>query len=304
MHANPFRRLRATVRENEPMANHTSFAVGGPVRYFLEPRDWDALHQVFERARDTGLPLRILGRGSNILVTDEPHPWIVVSTRRLDHLRRSGTRVEAGAGLYLPRLVRKAERWGLGGLEALAGIPGSVGGAVAMNAGGRHGRLSDHLVGATIVPPGGSPRWADAAELGLDYRYSIVPRTGLLVLSATFQLDKAPRGYLQQRRQSIVAEKNASQPAHTRNAGCVFKNPPGQNSAGWLIEHAGLKGTRVGGAAVSEKHANFIVNDGHATANDILRLIEIVARRVTETFGVRLELEIELWQNSPERSPR
>ncbi len=300
--AQPPSALRAIIHENEPMANHTSFGVGGPVRYFAEPRDWESFAAVFARGRDAGLPVRILGRGSNILVTDEPHPWLVVSTRFLGDLRRSGTCIEAGAGVFLPRLVTTAEAWGLGGLEPLAGIPGSVGGAVAMNAGGRYGRLSDRLVGAMVAhQEGGIPRWADAAELGLDYRYSIVPSTGLLVLSATFQLDKAPPRDLQRRRLSIVAEKAASQPMEARSAGCVFKNPPGGKSAGWLIDKAGLKGARVGGAVVSEKHANFIINDGGATASDILRLIDIVMRRVHDTFGVRLELEIEVWSSAEER---
>lgn len=297
-----FADLGPITRENEPMAHHTSFGVGGPVRFFLEPRDWDTLHVVFQRTLDAGLPLRILGRGSNILVTDEPHPWVVVSTRHLDTLRRSGNLVEAGAGLYLPRLVSTAESWGLGGLEALAGIPGSVGGAVAMNAGGRYGRVANSLVGAMVATPSEPPRWVDAAELGLDYRYSIVPRTGLFVLSATFQLDKAPPRQLEARRLSILAEKHASQPMDALSAGCVFKNPPGGRSAGWLIDQAGLKGTRVGGAVVSPKHANFIINDGNATARDILQLITMVQEAVHRTFGIRLELEIEVWGNHQDRS--
>lgn len=298
----PFHGLAAFTRENEPMAHHTSFHVGGPVRYFVEPRDWDALPLIFERGLEAGLPIRILGRGSNILVTDEAHPWLVVSTQRLGALRHSGTCIEAGAGLSLPRLVTEAETLGLGGLEPLAGIPGSVGGAVAMNAGGRYGRISDRLAGAMVARPGGAPRWMDAPELGLDYRYSIVPHTGLFVLSATFQLDKASRCDLQERRLSILAEKHASQPMDAASAGCVFKNPPGQ-SAGRLIDQAGLKGTRVGGASVSHKHANFIVNDSrNATASDVLQLIQIVVARVRAVFGIRLELEIEVWSTDQERS--
>ncbi len=298
----PFADLGGITREMEPMALHTSFGVGGPVRLFVEPRDWDTLQVVFQRIFDANLPLRILGRGSNILVTDEPHPWVVVSTRHLDVLRRSGTCVEAGAGLYLPRLVATAETWGLGGLEPLAGIPGSVGGAVAMNAGGRYGRVGNSLVGAMVAFPREMPRWVDAAELGLDYRYSIVPRTGLFVLSATFQLDKAPSRQLEARRLSILAEKHASQPMDSLSAGCVFKNPPGGKSAGWLIDQAGLKGTRVGGAVVSPKHANFIVNEGNATARDVLQLIAMVQEAVHRSSGIRLELEIEVWDSEQDRS--
>lgn len=290
--------LAVVVHENEPMAYHTSFGVGGPVRYFAEPRDWETFQAALQRGREAGLRVRILGRGSNILVTDEPHDWLVLSTCRLTGLRRSGTCIEADAGLYLPRLVATAENWGLGGLEPLAGIPGTVGGAVAMNAGGRYGRVGNCLVGAVVAGPGALPRWVDAAELGLDYRYSIVPSTGLLVLSATFQLDKALPRDLVARRESILAEKHATQPMDARSAGCIFKNPHGGRSAGWLIDQARLKGTRVGGAAVSAKHANFIVNDGDATARDVLDLIEVIIQRVLDRFGVRLEPEVEIWSSS------
>ncbi|MBM4039558.1 MAG: UDP-N-acetylmuramate dehydrogenase [Planctomycetes bacterium] len=328
-----FAGLDATVHEHEPMSAHTSFGVGGPVRYLVEPRDWDAFQAALLRGRDAGYRVRILGRGSNLLVTDEPHDWVVLSTCRLGGLRRSGTCIEADAGLYLPRLVSTAESWGLGGLEPLAGIPGTVGGAVAMNAGGRYGRVANCLVGAVVagshlhfahgryvpnedVTPA-VPHWVDAAELGLDYRYSIVPSTGLLLLSATFQLDKAPPRELVARRDSILAEKHATQPMDARSAGCIFKNPPRGShlhfahgghvrsedvtpSAGWLIDQAGLKGSRVGGAVVSPKHANFIVNDGGATARNVLDLIEVVTQRVLERFGVRLEPEVEVWSNNEE----
>lgn len=293
-----FADLGGVAREHEPMAPHTSFGIGGPTRFFVEPRDVETLHSVLRRVLNAGLPLRILGRGSNILVTDGPHPWAVVSTRRLDLLRRSGTCIEAGAGVFLPRLVATAEAWGLGGLEPLAGIPGSVGGAVAMNAGGRYGRIAEALVGATLALPGQAPRWVDAAELGLDYRYSIVPKSGMLLLSATFQLDKAPPRQLEARRLSILAEKHASQPMEARSAGCVFKNPPGGRSAGLLIDQAGLKGARVGGAMVSHRHANFIVNEDHATASDVLQLIALVQETVARTFGVSLEREIEVWDSA------
>ncbi|HUT36175.1 MAG TPA: UDP-N-acetylmuramate dehydrogenase [Planctomycetota bacterium] len=315
MSAPLFADLSPIARENEPLARHTSFAVGGPARYFAEPRDWETFHLAFQRGREAGLRVRILGRGSNILVTDEPHDCLVLSTRHLGDLRRSGTCIEADAGVYLPRLVSSAESWGLAGLEPLAGIPGSVGGAVAMNAGGRYGRVANALVGAMVACPGQLPRWVDAAELGLDYRYSIVPTTGLVVLSATFQLDKAPPRQLEARRLSILAEKHATQPVDARSAGCVFKNPPKGShlhfahsghvpnedvtpSAGWLIDQAGLKGLRVGGAVVSQKHANFIVNDGNATARDILQLIELVGQRVHQCFGIRLKLEIEVWTSA------
>ncbi|MBM4032634.1 MAG: UDP-N-acetylmuramate dehydrogenase [Planctomycetes bacterium] len=319
MSTHPFADLSAAVRENEPMARHTSFGVGGPVRFFAEPRDSEAFLLAHQRGVAAGLPIRILGRGSNILVTDEPHPWLVISTRHLSGLRHSGSCIEADAGVYLPRLVAAAENWGMGGLEPLAGIPGSVGGAVAMNAGGRYGRVANTLVGAMVARFDSSasdlnqqseirnqksemvPYWVDTAELGLDYRYSIVPKAGLVLLSATFQLDKAAPRQLAERRLGILAEKHATQPMDALSAGCVFKNPPTGKSAGWLIDQAGLKGARVGGAVVSHKHANFIVNGRNATARDILQLIDIVVKRVLDRFGIELELEIEVWTNNEER---
>jgi len=285
--------------EDEPMALHTSFGVGGPVRYFVQPRGWEELALVYERCQEAGLRVRVLGRGCNTLVTDGPHEWAVIATTALDGFGRSGNRIEAGAGLRLPSLVAMAEAWGLGGFEPLAGIPGSVGGAVAMNAGGRYGCIADHLVGAMVILPEGRPHWVDAAGLGLTYRGSCLVDGCPFLLSATFELDAARPRRLQERRRSIVAEKRATQPVDARSAGCVFKNPPGQ-SAGRLIDQACLKGTRVGGAVVSHKHANFIVNHGNAAASDILNLIDVVVGRVEDLYDVRLELEIEVWDDGEE----
>jgi UDP-N-acetylmuramate dehydrogenase len=296
-----FSDLCEIVQEDEPMADHTSFGVGGPVRYFLEPRSWEELQLIYERGESAGLPVRILGGGSNTLVTDGPHSWVVISTRRLDWSRRYGSRIEVGAGLPLPKLVSMAEAWGLGGFEVLAGIPGSIGGAVAMNAGGRYGDVAKTLVGGIVAPPGQMPHWANAGELALRYRGSGFHDRRLFLFSALFDLRSVAPRHIQERRLSIVAEKRATQPVDSRSAGCVFKNPPG-TTAGLLIDRAGLKGAQIGGAMVSHKHANFVVNRGNATADEILRLIALVAQRVQETSGVRLELEIEVWRDEETRS--
>jgi UDP-N-acetylmuramate dehydrogenase len=287
-------------RVDEPMASHTSFRVGGRVRYFLEPRDWDELRLSYQRCREAGLRIRVLGRGSNTLVGDGHYYWPVISTRRLRGLHRDGNRLEVGAGIDLTRLLSAAESWGLGGLEPLSGIPGTVGGAVAMNAGGRYGCVADRLAGALVAMPGEMPCWMDASELGLAYRRSNLVDGRPFLLSATFDLESARPERLLQRRRSILAEKSATQPLRAWSAGCVFKNPRG-SSAGFLIDKAGLKGLRVGGAVVSTKHANFIVNSGGATATDVLQLIGLVVERVYDAFGVRLELEIEVWADNLER---
>jgi len=290
----PFDDLRHITLFDEPMAEHTSIGVGGRVSYLVEPRDWDELQIVYRRAEQTGLRLRVLGRGCNTVVADGPHRWIVLSTRRLNTLRRHGRSLEAGAGFDLARLVAHAGSLGLAGFEPLAGIPGSVGGAVAMNAGGRYGSIAEHLVGAVVAFPGQAPRWMGARELGLGYRSSNLIDGKPFLFTAAFELDSSPPRVLQERRQSIIAEKHASQPMNARSAGCVFKNPKG-TSAGYLIDQAGLKGFSVGGAVVSHKHANFILNSGEATADEIFRLIEIVRERVEQQSGIRLELEVEVW---------
>ena len=296
-----FNDLPQIARTHEPMARHTSFRVGGPVRYYLEPRSWDELQLIHHRSLDAGLRVRILGRGCNTLVTDGPHHWAVISTRRLRGFRRQRNRLDVGAGFDLRKLVTKAEGMGLGGFEALAGIPGTVGGAVAMNAGGRYGAIGDRLVHALVATPKQAPRQVPAHELGLGYRASAVRGGRPFVLAATFELDEAPTRELRQRRKAIVAEKRAAQPYRDPSAGCGFKNPPG-NSAGRLIDSAGLKGTCVGDALVSPKHANFIVNRGRATASDILKLIDLVVQRVDDVHGIRLELEIEVWDDDGERT--
>lgn len=295
-----FSDLPEITRTDEPMSRHTSFRVGGPVRYFLEPRDPDELQLIHRRCLDAGLRVRTLGRGCNTLVTDGPHYWAVISTRRLRWFRRQRHRIDVGAGFDLASLVARTEREGLGGFEALAGIPGTIGGAVAMNAGGRYGSIGDCLVGALVALPAQPPRQVPAAELGLGYRASNVRDGRPLLLSATFELERAPLRELRERRRAILAEKHAAQPVEAWSAGCVFKNPPG-DSAGRLIDTAGLKGTRVGGALVSPKHANFIVNCGNATATDILQLITLVVQRVHDAHGVCLGLEIEVWDDPPSR---
>jgi len=294
-----FRDLAEIVRLDEPMARHTSFHVGGPVRYFLEPRNWHEVALIYQRCQDAGLRIRTLGRGCNTLVTDEPHYWAVLATHRLNWIGRHGSRLHAGGGYNLGKLIAHAATWGLRGLEPLVGIPGTVGGAVAMNAGGRHGAIADRLASAVVAFPGQGPQWASAQDLGLAYRTSNIHGGRPLLLSASFELGRATSGEIRRRCREILDEKRASQPVRAWSAGCVFKNPPG-DSAGRLIDAAGLKGLRVGGAEVSPKHANFIINRGHATASDILRLIAAVVQRVHQEHGVRLELEIQVWAEEEE----
>jgi len=298
----PFSDLRHILRLDEPMARHTSLRVGGTVRYFLEPTNSGEFHRIYQRCHQAGLRVYILGQGCNILVEDGSHLWAVISTAKLKRYRRTGNRIWADAGVNLHRLVTAAEDWGLGGLEPLAGIPGSLGGAVAMNAGGVAGCVADHLVSAHLAFPGGLPREVGADALGLGYRSSYLVEGRPCLLSATFELDVVPTERLRATRKALMDRKHNSQPIDAYSAGCVFKNPPGA-SAGRLIDEAGLKGTVVGDAIVAEQHANFLLNRGRATAADLFRLIDLVVQRVRDLHGITLDLEVKVWRDHPPETP-
>lgn len=264
------------------LAPYTTMKVGGPADYFVEPRDEAELAATLRAARECEVPVRVLGSGANLLVRDEGVRGMVL---RLTHLnRRQGLHVQAGYNFA--RLVKETAAEGLGGLEVLAGIPASVGGAIRMNAGGRHGETSDAVAYVDILTPEGELRRLAKAEVG--FRYRGTGLGGSLVLAAGFDLK--PGENLQARYDDVLNAKKNSQPLGTHNAGCMFKNPPG-GQAGRIIDECGLKGTRVGGAAVSDRHANFIVNDGSATATDVLRLVELIQKRAP----VPLELEVLVW---------
>ena len=257
-------------KADQRLASYTTLKVGGPADYFVEPRDEEELAATLRAARDCGIPVRILGSGANLLIREEGVRGAVI---RLTHLnRRQGLHVQAGYNFA--RLVKESAAEGLGGLEVLAGIPASVGGAVRMNAGGRHGETSEAILYVDIMTPEGELRRLTKAEVGFRYRGTALGAS--LVLAAGFDLK--PGENLQARYDEVFAAKKSSQPLGTHNAGCMFKNPPG-GQAGRIIDECGLKGTRVGGAAVSDRHANFIINDGSATASDVLRLVELIQSR-------------------------
>jgi UDP-N-acetylmuramate dehydrogenase len=269
-------------RFNEPLAPYTTFKIGGPADALVEPRDEDDLAAVFREARGAGLPVHVLGGGANLLVRDEGVRGAVVRLSGFN--RRSGDRVGAGCGL--PRIVKETVNEGLAGLEGLAGVPGTVGGAVRMNAGGRHGEIGSAVRSVDVMTPEGTFRRVPRAEAGFRYRGNGLG--GNVVVAAEFDLRPDPAA--RERYDAVLARKKEVQPLNRPSAGCTFKNPPGGH-AGQIIDGCGLKGTRVGGARVSDRHANFIVNEGGATASDVFRLIEIIRNRAP----VPLELEVEVW---------
>jgi UDP-N-acetylmuramate dehydrogenase len=270
------------VRLDEPLGPYTTMKVGGPADYLVEPRSPEDLAATFRAARECDLPVRILGSGANLIVRDEGVRGVVV---RFTHLnRRNGLHVEAGYNFS--KLVKETAAEGLGGLECLAGIPAHVGGAIRMNAGGRHGETAASVKYVDIMSPDGELRRLSREQVGFRYRGTALGDA--VVLAAGFDLH--PADGIRERYEEVLSQKKSSQPLGTHNAGCMFKNPPG-GSAGRIIDECGLKGLRVGNAHVSERHANFIENDGSATAADILRLVELIQSKAP----VPLELEVWVW---------
>lgn len=291
---NIFSGLESIVRKNCPLRDLTWYGLGGNAEYLIQPKTADQVRDVLNRCRENDMPVRVLGFGSNLLVSDEGVRGAVLKLDADEFCRYefSGTTLKAGAGVNLNKLVLESVRKGLGGLEALTGIPGSVGGAVRMNAGGNFGDIGSCVKSVTVMDKYGNLFEKEKPELVFDYRWTNI--TAPVILSATIELTESdPDAMLKTVKEVWIYKKN-SQPLNTRNAGCIFKNPRGM-SAGALIDRAGLKGTQLGGAVVSEKHANFIVTESGCTSSDVKQLIELIRTKVKETFDVELELEIEIW---------
>lgn len=281
--------------EYRPLAPFTAWKVGGPARFFAVPGSLEDVFRLFRQAHRQGEPIFFLGRGSNVLISDAGLPGLTLYLApSLQKLERHGEFVRAGAGVALPRLAQAAARWGLSGFEFLAGIPGTVGAAVRLNA-GAHGRsLADVLRRVWVATPQLQLLEFQAAELEPGYRRSrLLQFPHWLVVEAEFALEaEAPPEDIRARMQQLLADRRTRQPRNPRNCGSVFKNPPDGPPAGWLIEQAGFKGRRVGDAQVSRKHANFILNQGRATATDIKALIAQIQETVWARFGIRLEREV------------
>lgn len=290
----------APVREHEPLARHTTFGIGGPADLFMTAHTVRQLADAFVTARRHGLPVFVLGSGSNILVGDRGIRGLVIENRARavtgpTPLPDGRACVVAESGVPFAALARRLCRAGYAGLEWAVGIPGTLGGAVVYNAGAYGGDLANVLVTARVVDAAGHERELSAAELGMEYRGSAFTR-GLLrdqvVLTVTLAVTPGDRDALLRRVAELDARRLAAQP-RGRNAGSMFKNPP-QAAAWWLIDQVGLRGHRIGDAEISVKHANFFCNAGRATAADVKRLIELAEQRVRERFGIELEREVHL----------
>jgi UDP-N-acetylmuramate dehydrogenase len=286
--------LEAIVREDVPLADYTWFRIGGPARYLAEPDTVDQLRELVSRCRENEIPLYVLGAGANLLIDDAGVKGMVIRLRQGEFLNAQlvDEGLRAGSGADMGRLVLRCVRDGLSGLEGLTGIPGSVGGCVKMNAGGAFGDIGSCVENVKVMTEDGEIFTRHHDDLAFAYRSTNI--TSAFILGAEFRLaEDDPQRILKQVKQIWIYKKN-TQPLGGRNAGCVFKNPRGM-SAGALIDKAGLKGRRVGGAYVSQKHANFILTDEGATASDVLKLINTIRDVVHDNAGVYLELEIEVW---------
>lgn len=286
-------RVQGAVKVQEPLGRHTSFRIGGPCDVWVEPQSVEDLSAAVRMVRQAGVPLFIIGAGSNLLVRDRGFPGVVVSLRgpAFQQVAIEDSTIRAGAGVSLYQLVQVAQRAELAGCEFLTGIPATVGGAVAMNAGTSREWISQILDRLTCLTPGGELVRHQRDELTFAYRTS--PVRGELVLDAELRLQPGAPEEIARRIRRYLDYKNATQETTTACAGCIFQNPPG-HSAGRLIEQAGLKGRRIGDAMVSLKHANFIVNVNRATYADVAHLIDLIRNTVRAEFGVWLELEVKV----------
>lgn len=299
-----------SLMQDEPMKKHTTFRIGGPADYYAEP-DVSQISKLIEIAKACDMPVAVIGNGSNLLVGDKGIRGLVIgigkglsaievteavaqqSTAQDFTAQGNGRIITAGAGAILAAVAAKAAEASLSGLEFASGIPGSVGGAVVMNAGAYGGEIKDVLIDATVLTAEGELKTVTRDELDLSYRHSIVPEKGYIVLSARFRLTPKPQDEIKSYMAELRAKRVEKQPLEYPSAGSTFKRPEGY-FAGKLIMDAGLRGYSVGDAQVSGKHCGFVVNKGEATAADVLTLIKDVQETVLKQFGVKLEPEVKM----------
>jgi len=289
-----FAGLEQIAEADRPLGPETWLGIGGPAEWFVQPGTVEELAEAVRRCKENDVPIRVLGRGANLLVDDGGVKGAVIRLREgvFSEVRPIDGGIRTGAGADMGKLVLQCVREGRSGLEALTGIPGSIGGCVRMNAGGAFGDIGNAVESVDVMTAGGDVFTRYRGDLAFAYRSTNI--TAPLILAAEFRLaEDDPHRILKQVKQIWIHKKN-TQPLGSRNAGCIFKNPRGL-SAGALIDRAGLKGRRVGGAHVSEKHANFILADPGTTASDMLDLINAIRDAVYKRSEVYLELEIEVW---------
>jgi len=282
------------LRVNEPMSKHTTFRIGGPAALMALPKTAGEAKAAVKTARELGIEPFFLGNGSNLLVADEGYPGFIIKlTWDFDGIREVNRGLEAGSAVLLSRLSNALVGRGLTGLEFAGGIPGSVGGAVTMNAGAYGGEMAQVLESVTFLDEAGEVCTLPVSECGFGYRKSIFSQRKCLILRARFRLEQGDGYAIKARMDELAAKRREKQPLEYPSAGSMFKRPPGHFAAA-LIDQCGLKGLAVGGAQVSEKHAGFVVNRGGATCADVLELVRQVKEEVLRHTGVELEMEVKV----------
>lgn len=283
-------------RFSEPMAKHTSFHIGGPAEIMVFPQNIQQLQKILEASSLLDCKCAILGAGTNILAPDDGVDGVVICLKdSLNEMRLlEDNRLYVAAGVTMARAAVFAANHGLSGMEFAHGIPGTVGGGVYMNAGAYGGEIKDICQSVQVMAKNGQVRQIDAPDMDFSYRHSCLEDSGEIVVSAVFQLASANPEDIRTRMQELMAKRKSSQPLELPSAGSAFKRPVGGYAAA-LIDQASLRGFQIGGAAVSEKHAGFVVNLNHATAQDVTRLLSSVSDIVFERFGIRLEPEVRIW---------
>ena len=282
----------AKVLVNEPMDSHTTFRIGGPADYFVKPETVEEMAKVLKFCKEEAVPYFVLGNGSNLLVGDKGFRGVVIQLyKNFDGIKIEGTKVTAKAGAMLVRVAKEAGKAGLTGLEFASGIPGTIGGAMVMNAGAYGGEMKDVVTEVTVLTKEGEVKTLTGAEMNFRYRGSVVEDEGLIVLEAVMELKEGNIDEIKARMDELTVQRKTKQPIEYPSAGSTFKRPEGY-FAGKLIQDAGLRGFQVGGAQVSEKHCGFVINAGGATAADVMSLMKQVSDKVQEAFGVALEPEV------------
>lgn len=280
------------VLEQEPMARHTTFRIGGPADYFVELGSIEQIRAATQVCREENLPWFVLGRGSNLLVSDKGYRGVILSIYKdFQKTEIQGETVTVQAGVLLTTLSGKVLDASLTGLEFASGIPGTIGGAVVMNAGAYGGEMKDIVRKVTVLDQDGEVRTLTCGEMQFGYRTSLAKKKGYIVLGAELTLKQGEKEKIREEMQTLKAKRIEKQPLEFPSAGSTFKRPEGY-FAGKLIMDAGLRGAAVGGAQVSEKHCGFVVNTGNATAADVRELMRQVQGKVQEQFGVHLEPEV------------
>ncbi len=280
---------------DEPMANHTTFNVGGPADYLVRPQNADEIHGAIEAAKKASMPWWVIGCGSDLLISDEGLRGVVIKIGdALSGITIEGNTIVAQAGATNEAVAKAACAAGLAGYEFASGIPGSIGGAAIMNAGAYEGEFKDVARSVTCLYPDGSVKTLEAKEADWSYRHSMMGDEGLIVLSVELVLHPDDTDAIQARMDDLAERRASKQPLEMASAGSTFKRPVG-HFAGKLIQDSGMQGHTIGGAQVSPKHAGFVVNTGNATAQDVLQVIRDVQKAVKDHFDVELETEVKMW---------